>query len=103
MALSLGGLLGDQLAARRDRAVLGGMLQGIGPNRLAGRRAGTAIGQLVGGLAGLDAADEAVQPLLLLVVEFAHAATRLVPDGAHDPGGRVLAYARHRVPARVAA
>ena len=29
--------------------------------------------QLVGGLAGLDAADEALQPLLLLVVEFAHA------------------------------
>ena len=81
MTRTLGGLLGDQLAARRHRAVLGGVLQRIGADRLGRRRAGCTACQLVGGLAGLDAADEALQPLLLLVVEFAHgtgqAATRV--------------------------
>ena len=76
MAGALGRLFGDQLAARRDRAVLGGMLQGVRAYRLAGGCAGAAVRELVGGLAGLDAADETLQPLLLLVVEFAHAAAR---------------------------
>ena len=76
MARALGVLLGDQLAARRHRAVLGGVLQRVGADGLGRRRSGRAACQLVGGLAGLDAADEALQPLLLLVVEFAHAAAR---------------------------
>ena len=77
MARALGALLGDQLAARRHRAVLGCVLQRVGADGLGRRRSGRTACQLVGGLAGLDAADEALQPLLLLVVEFAHAAARV--------------------------
>ena len=74
MAGPLGGLLGDQLAARRDGTVLGGVLQRVRSDRLGRRGSGRAVRQPVGGLARLDAAHEALQPLLLLVVELAHAA-----------------------------
>jgi len=75
MLRALGGLLGDQLAARRDGAILGGVLQGIRSDTRRRRGIGRAVGELVCGLAGLDAAHEALQPLLLLIVEFfAHAA-----------------------------
>src|ERR671912_1317218 len=74
MALALGGLLGDQLAARREDAVLGSGLQGIEVRRRS--RGSTAVRELVGGLARLQAADETLQPLLLLVVELGHACLR---------------------------
>ena len=83
---ALGGLLGDQLAARRDGAVLGGVLQRVRADRLGRRRAGRTVRQPIGGLAGLDAADEALQPLLLLVVEFAHAAAWLPASRPPGPG-----------------
>ncbi len=74
MSRALGGFLGHQLAARRHGAVLGSVLQGIGTDRLAGRCPRRADGQLVGRLAGLNAADKTLQPLLLSVVElFSHA------------------------------
>ena len=76
MACPLGGLLGDQPAARRHRPILGGMLQRVRTGRLGRRPARGASGQLVGRLARLDAADEALKPLLLLVVEVAHSAAQ---------------------------
>ena len=75
MLRALGGLFGDQLATGRDGAVLGGILQRIRPNRRRGRGTGRAARQSVGGLAGLDAAHEALQPLLLFAVELAHGTT----------------------------
>src|SRR5467141_4087039 len=96
MALALGGFLGDQLAAGRDGAVLGGVLQRIGADRLSRRGTCCAIRQPVGGLAGLDAAHEALQPLLLLVVEVGHV------DGqaAARAGTRCRAYKNSRTAAR---
>ena len=70
MARPLGGFLGDQLAARRHGTILGGILQGIGTNRRRSSGTGSTRHKLVRRLARLDAADEALQPLLLSVVEF---------------------------------
>jgi len=68
MVLSLGLLLGDQLAARRDSTILGGLLKSIRPDGQCGRgsrRRGCS-------LARDEAAGESLQPALLLVGEFGH-------------------------------
>ena len=57
MALALGLLLGDQLAARRDDAVLRGVLQRVGTDRLC-RRARDAAAAV----AALRAASPLVNP-----------------------------------------
>ncbi len=73
MAGALGHLFGHQLAARRDGAILRRVLQCIRADRRSCRTtASRAIGELIRSLTRFDPADEALQPLLLLVVEVAH-------------------------------
>ena len=70
MALALGLFFRRQLAAGRDGAVLGSVLQRIRPDRL--RRGGCCRGRRRRGLPRGKAAGESLQPAFLLVGEFGH-------------------------------
>src|SRR4030088_3285376 len=92
----LAGSLATSLPPAATARARGAGCRGAGGNRGGGGPTRRAASQPIGGPASLDTADEALQPLLLLVVEFAH----VTVQAATRAGTRWRAYRNSSTAAR---